>query len=601
MTQEFLWVVLELTSKAEGEDPDIIRNSIRHHIKDAEVFVPASVVQRGPIREYQYLVDGYAFIKHKHPDHFYARLEETKFVQSPLYVSGGAKRDRRLGTVTQAHIDKFRTQITVEVDQGIEVGDTVLITSGPYKNIKALVQDEIAEQDHVVVHIKLRSTDRLVSLPRAFLRLESKSPTIKYRDRFNRLIAWTSAAKRITGWPNDLTFLDQAFRSYSGLETWVNRSVTIYQAIKAYYQEVSLTDLIDRYGSFSVLEKGQILSEQIERAIYRNIDIDGVATKYHQATHLSSYCARMLNIYKDVQNMTQGNINLIVDGTQLFIRCMSAPGLGTLTDSQGRITGPVVGFLRSLGSYRKRFPSATIYVCWDGSSRRRKEMFEGYKGNRASRSGEPAFGWDWLRETLPMLGIHQAYNPTEEADDVMASLARGPLKESICILVTSDRDLLQVVSESTQQLCPAVGSGSEKLYDSALVVSEYGVPPESMVQLRALSGDTSDNIPGVPSFGLKTASKALKMYGSIADLMASNLAGMSKAQAANLRASVKQVALNVELMTLRQVPITDIQPNANQETARTRITSLDIRPDSILAAFFGAAVAGGSEASDVSM
>ena len=587
MTQELLWVVLELTSKAEGEDPDIIRSSIRHHIKDADVFIPASVVQRGPIREYQYLVDGYAFVRHQHPDHFYARLEDTKFVQSPLYVSGGgSKKDRKLATVTQQHIDKFRAQITVEVDQGIEVGDTVMITSGPYKNIKALVQDEISEQDHVVVHIELRSTDRLLSLPRAFLRLESKSPTIKYKDRFNRLTGWTHLAKLLAGWPEELTILDQAYKQYVCLERWVSRSATIYQAFKAYYQEVDLTDLLERYGSFSILSKGQQLHSQVDGLTRSTPNVSALGSKYQEAKLLSTYCSRMLNIYKDVQNMTEARPNLIVDGTQLFIRCMSAPGLGSLTDSQGRVTGPVVGFLRSLGAYRKRFPTANIYVCWDGSSRRRKAMFDGYKATRSSRSGEPVFGWDWLRSALPYLGVEQAYNPEEEADDVMASLVWGPLKESFCILITSDRDLLQVVSESTQQLCPAVGSGSEKLYDSALVVSEYGVPPESMVQLRALSGDTSDNIPGVPNFGLKTASKALKMYGSVNSLLASNLAGMSKTQAANLRASAKQVALNMELMALRQVPITDIRSNPNQTEAEAQIRSLEIKPEGILTAFF---------------
>lgn len=587
MTQELSWVVLELTSKAEGEDPDIIRASIRHHLREAEVFIPASVVQRGPIREYQYLVDGYAFIKHRHPDSHYSRLEDTKFVQSPLYVSGGHKKDRKLATVTESQIAKLRAQIVVEVDQGIEVGDTVMITSGPYKNIKALVQDEISEQDHVVVHIKLRSTDRLVSLPRAFLHLETKSPFVKYRDRFNRLVAWSEAARLTAGWPTELGELNETYKVYTDLGQWVNRSISIYRALKAYYDEHNLSDLLTTHRSYSLLEKGQALTRRLETVWSSSLELSSLLAKSQESSFLSSICSRMLNIYTDVQHMTStGTLNLVVDGTQLFIRCATAPGLGGLTDSQGRATGPVVGFLRSLGAYRKRFPSAAIYVCWDGSSRRRKEMYPDYKGTRPSRSGEPAFGWDWLREALPLLGVVQAYNPSEEADDVMASLVRGPLKESPNILVTSDRDLLQAVSENTHQLCPAIGAGSEKLYDPALVTFEYGVPPEAMVQLRALSGDSSDNIPGVPNFGLKTASKAIKMYGSLDALMASNLAGMSKAQASNLRASVKQVALNVELMTLRQVPFTEIKSNPDQTEAEARIKSLEIKPESILQAFF---------------
>jgi 5'-3' exonuclease/transcription antitermination factor NusG len=554
MIQDLPWVVLELTSKADGEDPDIIRASIRHHIRDAEVFIPASVVQRGPVREYQYLVEGYAFILHKHPDSHYSRLEETKFVQNPLYVSSGTKKDRKLATVTSEQIEKLRAQIIVEVDQGIEVGDTVMISSGPYKNIKALVADEIQEHDSVVVHIQLRSTDRLVTLPRAFLHLESKSPYTKHRERFKKLSAWTSGARKVALWPKE-----------------------------------RMEGILSQQKTLAMLDRAVSILGQITGSASAIPDISGLLHCYKEMTLLNSACRRMLNIYRDVQQMTStDNLNLIVDGTQLFIRCASAPGLGSLSDSQGRVTGPVVGFLRALGAYRKRFPAATIYVCWDGSSQRRKAMYEGYKGNRASRSGEPAFGWDWLRETLPKLGVHQAWNPSEEADDVMASLAWGPLQYSPNILVTSDRDLLQVVSESTHQLCPAVGAGTEKLYDPNLVTAEYGVPPASLVQLRALSGDTSDHIPGVPNFGLKTASKVIKMYGDVDTLFKSNLAGMSKTHASNLRASEAQVRLNTQLMALQQVPFTEIRSNPDQTEAEVRIKSLEIKPESILQAFFPA-------------
>jgi len=214
-------------------------------------------------------------------------------------------------------------------------------------------------------------------------------------------------------------------------------------------------------------------------------------------------------------------------------------------------------------------------------------MFEGYKGNRTIRTGEPAFGWSWLREVLPMLGVHQAFNVNEEADDVMASLARGQLSDATNVLITSDRDLLQAVNEFTYQLCPAMGGGRERLYDPPTVEAEYGVTPAALVQLRALSGDSSDHIPGVPGFGLKTAHKVLKPYGTVTALYQSNLAGLTKTQAANLRANAKQVALNVELLTLRDVPVTFVEPDIRQDGARARLKALGIRPDSVLSAFFG--------------
>jgi 5'-3' exonuclease/transcription antitermination factor NusG len=554
MSPDIQWVVLELTSKADGEDPDTIMSSIRHHIRDAEIFIPASVVQRGPIREFKYLVDGYAFVRHKHPDPYYSRLEDTKYVQTPLYHLTGNRREKKLATVSNSQIETLRSQITIEVDQGIDIGDAVMITSGPYKNIKATVREEIPEQDSVVVHIHLRSTDRLVTLPRAFLHLESKSSHLAYGERVRRVRTWVEAAGKVARWSDEkLLKLNDRKATFERLEDWVDHSVSLYRWFNAFYAALDLSLLTDRYRALQTLDAFAALKPE---PVARNMEAPG--------------------------------LNLIIDGTQLFIRCSEAPGLGSLTDRDGRHTGGVVGFLRSLASYRKRFPQGSIYICWDGNSRRRKAMFAGYKGNRISRSETPSFGWAWLREVLPMLGVHQAFNTEEEADDVMATLVRGPLRGATNLMITSDRDLLQVVTEFTHQLCPAMGGGKEKLYGPADVEAEYGVPPTLMVQLRALSGDASDHIPGVPGFGLKTAAKALKPYGNVSALFQSNLAGLSKVQSVNLRASERQVLLNIELMSLRDVPFTQIRANTDQAAAHTRIKALNIRPEPILTACFGA-------------
>lgn len=558
MSSDIQWVVLELTAKADGEDPDVIVASIRHLIRDAEVFVPASVVQRDAIREFRYLLDGYAFIKHRHPDAHYIRLEDTKFVHSPLYQTTGNRREKRLATVSDSQIETLRSQITQEVDQGIEVGDAVFITSGPYKNIQAVVCEEIPEHDSVVVYINLRSTERLVTLPRAFLRLESKSAHLAHRERLRKLGAWIDTATSLAHWSDTgLAELRGQFESLRLLEDWIARSLALYRWFNALYEPlVELAPLDDLYRR------------------YRRLN--SLVTRLNK-------CTQAPKIYRP-------KLNLVIDGTQLFIRCAEAPGLTGLTDRQGRPTGGVVGFLRSLAAYRKRFPHGTFYICWDGSSKRRKRTFAGYKGNRTLRSEELPFGWGWLREVLPMLGVHQAFNGDEEADDVMASLVRGPLSNDTNVMITSDRDLLQAVSEFSLQLCPAVGGSREKLYDLAAIEDEYGVKPRALVQLRALSGDASDRIPGVPGFGLKTACRALKPYGSVAALYRSNLAGLTKTQAANLRASAKQVLLNVDLMTLRDVSMEVIAPAVNQDAARLRLKALGIRSDAILSAFFGASV-----------
>jgi 5'-3' exonuclease/transcription antitermination factor NusG len=589
MLADAKWVVLELTSKAEGEDPDVIRASIRHHIRDAEVFVPASVVQRGEIREVHYLVDGYAFILHRHPDTHYTRLEDTKYVQGPLYRPTGNRKERALAMVSPEQIDKLRAQIKIEVDQGIGLGDTVMITSGHYKNITAVVKEEVPEQDSVVVHIQLRSTSRLVTLPRAFLRLETKAPYVVYRDRFERLLAWARAARVVAKWESQgFDRMRNSFERFSLWDTWFSRSKGAYDFLRAYHAQFDFTHVVKKLSDFQRLCSGVLLRDQLVSVYTPLPDLGPVLLKHREATFLDSAFSRIATIYADVTTMTNTMkpVNLIVDGTQLFIRCSEAPGLSALTDSQGRPTGAVVGFLRSLGSYKKRFPTANIYVCWDGSSQRRKLMYPEYKGNRVSRSGSLPFGWEWLQETLPLIGVLQAFNPEEEADDVMATLVRGPLKDLPNVLITTDRDLLQVVSEFTHQLCPAVGAGREKLYDPSLVESEYGVPPGAMVQVRALSGDTSDHIPGVPNFGLKTASKIVKLYGTVTALLGSNLAGLGKAQVDNLRAHSNQILLNVELLTLRDVSFRQIESNPNQTEVEVRLSDLGIKADPILAAFF---------------
>src|SRR4051812_13044555 len=95
------WVVLELGSKADGEEPDLVKAAIRHTIKGAEVFIPASVTKMGDERVIQYLVEGYAFVRRDHPDAAYLRLEGSRYVQGVLRQTSGpnARSSRVLAVV----------------------------------------------------------------------------------------------------------------------------------------------------------------------------------------------------------------------------------------------------------------------------------------------------------------------------------------------------------------------------------------------------------------------------------------------------------------------------------------------------------------------
>jgi 5'-3' exonuclease/transcription antitermination factor NusG len=637
------WVVLELGPKADGEDPDLVRASIRHSIRDAEVFIPASVTKMGEDRVIQYLVEGYAFIKRTHPDATYMRLENTKYVQSvlrhPISQNGG-KPIKHLATVAESQIETFRSQIRVEVDQGIAVGDLVMITSGPYRQITARVEEEIPERDAVQVYIRLRSKEAIITLPRACLRLVQKAQRSPLRERVDAVRGWLQGAHAAMSWPKDaFTHVLLPYETFMRLSDWLIRGQQRVRFITSFNTELDLGPVQQRYKKYHQLAtwvgQGKLLYGGIlgmtaplpplEPLLERVREWNRVSTWLQQGKKLygvlnSAYNpppsptldARYLDWlwFNDVYDRLDavhssldgielslrvggkaGMVqNLIIDGTQLALRCAMAPGLGELKDSKERPTGAILGFCQSLGSLKKRYPKADFYVTWDGSNQRRRKMFAGYKKSRGERSPMATFEIQFLKGLLSKLGVHQAYNPEEEADDVIATLVRKKLKGQLNAILSTDRDLLQLVTSTDQQLVPAVGAGKEKLYTVEAVTQEYGVGPDQITQVRALMGDSSDEIPGADGFGLKTSSKLVKVYGSVHQLFTSNFAGLTQKQYGSLRAAEDQIKLNLDLLRLQDdLVLTLVGPDPDQIAASERLREVELKPDHILAAFFGKA------------
>jgi 5'-3' exonuclease len=279
--------------------------------------------------------------------------------------------------------------------------------------------------------------------------------------------------------------------------------------------------------------------------------------------------------------------NVLVDGSNLAFRCFYAPGMSALTDKSGRPTGVILGFLRSLGALKKRFPEARLYVVWDGSSNRRKAVYAEYKANRAAHA-EPIFDqMAYLRETLPGLGVWQAFNPNEEADDVIATLVRGELRDQHNVIYSTDKDMLALITDTTLVLLPGVGSRKEVLYDAKGLEAAFGVPPDQMLQLRALCGDVSDNLPGVPRVPKKILRSLVQAHHSVKGIYESSLTGVSEGQYERLRLSEPQVRLNLKLMAFVNVPVTSVEPNPDVEGVAKRLQDVGINPASILKNFEG--------------
>jgi 5'-3' exonuclease/transcription antitermination factor NusG len=640
------WVVLELSPKAEGEDPDFIRASIRHVIKDAEVYIPVSVTKSGEDRVINYLVDGYAFIKRAHPDDRYYKLEGSRYVQTVITSIGrsNGRAVRQLACATDAEIDKFRNQVRAEENQGIGVGDLIVVTSGPYRQIQATVIEDIPEKDEVSVHIKLRSKEDIVTLPRSFLRLVQRASKSPLLERAEALRAWLLAAKPILlSSPGQMSDTLHRFGAYLRYEQWFAGRARLHGFFQVLgskldfepvAQKHAYFDMLDRrisvealahalikkaYDSSPLREQGEAVArlvrwdirwkallpnvetlQSLQRQAYSALSFEPVQRGFLKLTYLDDVFERLGGLQRDLSAIehsmdVSGETfdTVLVDGHNLAVRCAVVPGLDTLKDSKGRYTGAIVGFLRSLGSFKKRFPGAEIVVAWDCSNQRRRSLFPDYKANRptnplattvhgpnGANGASPFDQIHWLRDVLPYLGVKQAWNPEEEADDVIATLAQ----RGRCVVVSTDRDLLQLVSPMVRQFVPS----NDKLYDPATVEAEYGVPPNRMVDLRSLDGDSSDNIPGVPGFGLKTAAKLLRLYGTVEGAFASNLAGITPAQYLKLRAAEKQVKLNVKLMTLQtNLTVKFVEPNPDQNVASERLRDVDVKSEPIIAALGG--------------
>jgi 5'-3' exonuclease/transcription antitermination factor NusG len=628
------WVILELSPKAEGEDPDILCRSLRHIVRNAEVFVPALVTEKGGDRVIKYLVDGYAFIRREHPDAAYFKLEGSRYVQSIITHPVNGRNPKQIACVTSDDIEKMRSQIRIETNQGISVGDTVVVTSGAYKQIQAVVIEDIVELDSVTVQVKLRSKESLVTLPRSFLKLVSKAKRPAYLDKIANLRAWVTAAVAVVGLKDtsdvllkhtnfvqldgwlqrgqaltrltrtlqtsfDFRPVREQFDHWSRLDAWCSKGVPLANFVRADETSLGIEPLLERHRHAARLqswvEQGKNLTAFVSIA-YTFPSISSVEAKYLEWAWLQDVIGRLRRVDRDVDavgrvlQVEAGDTvvqNLIIDGHNLAFRCLYAPGMSTLADSMGRPTGILLGFLRSLGSLAKRFPEASLYVTWDGSSQRRRALYSGYKANRGERVAVTGFDQiAWLRGTLPSLGVAQAWNEEEEADDVISALVRGSLKGQRNVILTTDRDMLQLVTETDSVLVPAVASRKEILFNAEAVKAEYGVLPEQMPVLRAFLGDSSDNIPGVPRVPVKVIANLVRVYGGIDGVYSSSLAEVTKYQYARLRESEKQVRLNLSLMRLDlALPFVMLDPDPDQTVARARLQNVEVQPDPILAAF----------------
>ena len=244
--------------------------------------------------------------------------------------------------------------------------------------------------------------------------------------------------------------------------------------------------------------------------------------------------------------MTNDKPLVLVDGSSYLFRAFHA--LPSLTTTDGYPTGAIRGVIAMLRRLAKDYASSPIAVVFDAKGTTfRNELYPQYKGNRPSMPDDLRAQIVPIHEIVQAMGLPLLIIEGVEADDVIGTLAREATRTKREVVISaSDKDLAQLVSEHVT----LVDTMTDTRLDRAGVIAKFGVPPELIVDYLALMGDTSDNIPGVPKVGPKTAAKWLLEYGSLEGVIAQaqNVPGKV---GESLRASLAILPLSKQLTTIK--------------------------------------------------
>lgn len=256
---------------------------------------------------------------------------------------------------------------------------------------------------------------------------------------------------------------------------------------------------------------------------------------------------------------------LIIDGHSMAFRAFFALPVDNFATSTGQHTNAVYGFTSMLINLIRDEKPTHVAVAFDaGHHTFRTDSYPEYKAGRASTPEEFKDQVPLIQQVLEAARIHHFQLDGWEADDILATWTDQGLKAGMEVLICSgDRDALQLVTDSSLVLYPLKGVSTLARMDAQAIEEKYGVGPDRYSDLAALVGESSDNIPGVPKVGPKTAAKWITTYGDLSGVLehASEIKGVA---GQNLRDHAEQVARNRELNQLRDdvevpIPASDLQ------------------------------------------
>jgi len=208
---------------------------------------------------------------------------------------------------------------------------------------------------------------------------------------------------------------------------------------------------------------------------------------------------------------------ILIDGSGYIFRAFHA--LPPMTRPDGTAVNAVYGFTQLLSQFLAKHASSHIAVVFDSARTTfRNELYPDYKAHRPEPPPElvPQFGL--VREATEALGVAKIEQPGFEADDMIAAYAKAFAAEGGTVsIVSSDKDLMQLIGPDVEMLDPI----KQKPIREPEVIEKFGVPPAKVVEVQALAGDSTDNVPGVPGIGIKTAAQLITEFGDLETLLAS--------------------------------------------------------------------------------
>ena len=207
---------------------------------------------------------------------------------------------------------------------------------------------------------------------------------------------------------------------------------------------------------------------------------------------------------------------MILDGNSIANRAYY--GIRTLTTGDGRPTNAVFGFLNILLSLENNYKPDAVAAAFDVHAPTfRHKLYDKYKGNRKGMDDELRVQMPEIKDILKSMGIKIIEKEGWEADDILGTLAKSCKSGDCCYIATGDRDSLQLVDDKVTVLLasPKAGQTQTVEYTPEYVTETKGVKPHQLIDVKALMGDASDNIPGVPGIGEKTATSLIQKFGTL--------------------------------------------------------------------------------------